>query len=327
MSIAEEVLNSKSQIKSYFFSNIDVIMKEKHGTQWEIYRKIWQETNDISREVNDYPLYILTELNSFCNLRCKMCKHAEDSSKIERKSMPLEMFESIIKQCSELGVPSINIGTGTECTLHPNIDRIISDVKKTGAIDKFFLTNGSTLNDKLINQIFEGEFERVEISVDAATIQTYQKIRINGNYQKLEENIDRLIEEKKRRNVKLPIIRLSFCVQDDNVEEIDMFYEKWANRVDVIEYQKMVTTSADIQNKYSCHRCSNPFNRLTIDYNGNIYPCCSILYQSEYCLGNIYNISLYDAWHGEKIEKIRQSFRTGKLLEHCNKCLLSVYGE
>lgn len=327
MNITEEVLNAKSQIKSYFFSDINAIMKEKYGVKWEEYRKKWAESNDIRNDVNDYPLYVLTELNSFCNLRCKMCKHAEDSGKTEHKSMPIEMYENIIKQCNEMGVPSINIGTGTECTLHPDIDKIMADLKKSGAIDKFFLTNGSTLSDKLIDQIFEAEFERVEISVDAATSQTYEKIRRNGRYQKLEDNIHKLIEEKKRRKLKLPIIRLSFCVQEDNIKEIDAFYKKWENRVDVIEFQKIVTTTINIQNRCSCHRCSHPFNRLTIDYDGNIYPCCSILYQSEYCLGNIKDISLYDAWHGEKIERIRQSFISGKLLEHCNKCLLSIFGE
>ncbi|MDD7333712.1 MAG: radical SAM protein [Lachnospiraceae bacterium] len=327
MSITKEVLDSETQITSYQFTDIDAIMNEKWGGQWSEYREKWAASNDIQNEVSDFPLYILTELNSFCNLHCTMCKHAEDSSEMERKSMPIEMYEEIIKQCKEMGVPSINIGTGTECTLHPQIDRIMTDVKKSGAIDKFFLTNGSTLNARLIDLIFGGEFERVEISVDAATAETYEQIRRNGKYQRLEDNINQLIEKKRLRKSKLPIIRLSFCVQKDNIEEIDAFYDKWQNKVDVIEYQKMVSTAVDIQNQCSKRRCANPFNRLTIDYEGNIYPCCSILYQTEYCLGNIRDISLYDAWHGKKIESLRESFKRGKLFEHCNRCLLSIYGE
>lgn len=330
--IQNEVLSSPQQIKSYAFTDVDEVMICKHGNKWSDYRRKWSESSNLNATVNEYPLYVLTELNSFCNLRCLMCKHSEDNLNMERKSMPIEMFHKVIEQCNEMSIPSINIGTGTECTLHPDIEKIMQIMSQSNAIDKFFLTNGTTLNQKMINNIFETGFERVEISVDASSSETYEKIRRNGKYQKLENSINMLINEKQKRKTRLPIIRLSFCVQSGNVNEIDEFYEKWKDRVDIIEFQKMVTLGRQsVGNKneqyISKMTCVHPCNRLTVDYDGNIYPCCSILYQSEYCLGNINDMMLYEAWHGKKIMKLRESFKTGKLFKHCNNCLLSIYGE
>lgn len=328
MSIKDEILSDNSrQVMAYKFTSVDDILISHYGNAWREYRKRWNATQNIN-EISDIPLYLLLELNSFCNLRCKMCKHATDYSNIKHESMPMEMFEKIMKECKELKIPSINIGTGTECTLHPQFDKIINKVKESGAIDKFFLTNGTTLSNNMIDKIFEGEYERVEISVDAATRETYAKIRVNGNYEKLEKMINRLIEEKKSRGLDLPIIRLSFCVQSDNIHEIDMFYEKWRNKVDLIEFQKVASyTQINKNMKPKIMKCTQPFNRLTVNYRGDIFACCSILYQDRFCLGNISDISLYEAWHSEKMKRLRNSFKNEALLQHCKKCLISIYGE
>lgn len=327
MSIKEEVLNySNRQVITYGFTPMDDILTARHGEAWKQYRKRWKNSENIN-EICDIPLYLLLELNSFCNLRCKMCKHAADNKDMKRESMSMDIFDKIIKECSDMSIPSINIGTGTECTLHPKFDEIVVKVKNSGAIDKFFLTNGTTLSDKMINKIFEGEYERVEISVDAARQETYEKIRINGNFVKLEKMIIKLIDEKKRRGVNLPIIRLSFCVQKDNIDEIDMFYEKWENKVDLIEYQKVSSyspTDGIIEPKIK--KCLQPFNRMTINYRGDIFACCSILYQDRFCLGNIKDMSIYEAWHSEKMNELRNSFKNRNLIQHCKECLVSVYG-
>lgn len=327
MSIRDEVITTQDkQVVAYNFTDMNEIMEEIHGIKWTNYRRQWIATSDINN-ISDIPLYLLLELNSFCNLRCKMCKHANDDNiKANRRSMPMDIFYKIMDETKDLKIPSINIGTGTECTLHPNFKEIALNVKKTGAIDKFFLTNGSTLSDEMIKNIFDGEYERVEISMDAATSNTYTKIRINGNYHKLETMVLKLISEKQKRKSKLPLIRLSFCVQDDNINEIELFYEKWKNKVDMIEYQK-ISKPNQTGGVPKLKRCYQPYNRLSIDYNGNIYPCCSILYQNSYCIGNIKDISIYEAWHGEKMQALRKGFESEKMLHHCKECLLSIYGE
>lgn len=324
MGIKEEVLESNTFITSYEFTDINRVMVEKWGELWTNYRKAWADTANYNN-VSEVPLYVLLELNSFCNYKCKMCKHGEDAN-IERKSMPVAMVRKIVEECKEMKVPSINIGTGTECTLHPQFKEIALMIKESGAIDKFFLTNGSTLTDANIQLIFDGEYERVEVSLDAASVTTYDKIRRNGNLSHVESGIEKLLIERQQRRVRLPYIRLSFCVQEDNENEIEQFYRKWENKVDCIEYQKMVKNEVVLEGEPRIQRCNQPFNRLTIDFEGNIYACCSIIFQKYNCIGNIKDMTLQEAWNGEKAKSVRNGFIKGKPVGYCKRCLCNMYG-
>ena len=250
-----------------------------------------------------------------------MCKHANDEN-VVHESIDFEVVKNLILQCKQLRIPSINIGSGTECTLHPKFREIALMIKETGAIDKFFLTNGTTLTDQIVDVIFEGDYERVEISVDAATSDTYSKIRRGGNLQHVEEGIERIIDRRNNKGVRLPIIRLSFCVQDTNEAEIDCFYEKWKDKVDIIEFQKVQLP--EVKQYKEILACDEPFNRLTVNYKGDIFPCCSIHYQDKYTLGNIKEVSLLDAWTGERMQALRKSLLDGEPLTHCRECIMTM---
>lgn len=323
MSIVEEILGSKNQIVSYGFSDMNRIMEEKWGGEWKDYRKRWKMVAEEPGSLEDIPLYLVLELNSFCNLKCIMCKHSDDAIDLPRKSMDMSIIKKVCAEMKELGIPSVNIGSGTECTLHPHFREIALMIKETGAIDKFFLTNGTTLTEKMVDIIFEGDYERVEVSVDAATSETYASIRRNGSLDRVEKGVNALLDRKKKLQVKTPIVRLSFCVQERNKSEIDAFYEKWRDKVDVIEYQKVSVPDKIKTVDEMNMACCQPFNRLTVNYDGNIYPCCSILYQDSYCLGNIDDMTLLDAWRGEKMERLRQGIINKKPLPHCEQCMRS----
>lgn len=57
-------------------------------------------------------------------------------------------------------------------------------------------------------------------------------------------------------------------------------------------------------------KCSAPFSQLTLDSQGNVYPCC---YHFGYRLGNINRDSITSIWHGPKLKKLRQEFLTNQI--------------
>jgi MoaA/NifB/PqqE/SkfB family radical SAM enzyme len=63
------------------------------------------------------------------------------------------------------------------------------------------------------------------VSIDAATEETYKKIRIGCNWQKVQDNIRRLIEIKKEMNSPLPEIVTRFVVLKENLHEIPSFLD------------------------------------------------------------------------------------------------------
>ncbi len=51
--------------------------------------------------------------------------------------------------------------------------------------------------------------------------------------------------------------------------------------------------------------CSQPFNRIEIYENGDVYNCCPP-FVNYYSIGNIYNSSFEKIWNGEKVQELRK---------------------
>jgi len=66
--------------------------------------------------------------------------------------------------------------------------------------------------------------------------------------------------------------------------------------------------------------CSMPFNSLSVWADGGVTPCCSFM-GKNLTLGNIKESSLEEIWRGEKIENLRNEFRTGNLNPSCELCI------
>ena len=74
--------------------------------------------------------------------------------------------------------------------------------------------------------------------------------------------------------------------------------------------------------------CKAPFHSATVYADGSVIPCCTFQ-GKNLTLGNINGIpelnipaqSLKELWNGEKINELREQFRTGKLNIVCQYCL------
>ena len=186
----------------------------------------------------------------------------------------------------------------------------------------FIITNGLKLTDDIINTIIDLQYERLYISLDAATPETYKKIR-GHDLCKIEKNINNLISARNNSNSKLPLIRTSFVVMKDNYKERELFLEKWQNVVDIVDFQKYVDyipteqRSADIPN--IPYPCPDPFRTLTIRANGDILPCCTS-YGESFVLGNLSTTTLQEAFNSEKMKELRKNILSGNMPIPCRYC-------
>jgi MoaA/NifB/PqqE/SkfB family radical SAM enzyme len=65
--------------------------------------------------------------------------------------------------------------------------------------------------------------------------------------------------------------------------------------------------------------CKNPFTRIEILENGDVYPCCSAWLKNGFSFGNVYNSDSFDEiWNSENAKKLRYSVTEGDF-EYCNK--------
>src|SRR5437868_12826652 len=95
-----------------------------------------------------------------CNLACAYCNEYDDVS----SPVPLETMFERVDRLASLGTTIITI-SGGEPLLHPQLDDIISRVRKHGAIAGL-ITNGYLLTAERIQRLNRAGLEHLQISID-----------------------------------------------------------------------------------------------------------------------------------------------------------------
>lgn len=95
-----------------------------------------------------------------CNLACTYCNEYDDFS----DPVPIEEMERRIDELGRLGVSVITI-SGGEPLLHPDLERVIARIRKTGAIAGM-ITNGYLLMPERIQRLNCAGLDHMQISID-----------------------------------------------------------------------------------------------------------------------------------------------------------------
>lgn len=310
-----------NRMKHYELTNVQKTLETIHGNKYTEYRKEWEDASNF-RKIPSRPLYVILETNSYCNMKCTMCAR-NYYSKEKRVNIEDNIIDKIVKESKELGIPSILVGASTECLINPNIKNILRKIKESGAIDLFLLTNGYCLDDEISNLLIDLQWERLYVSFDAATQETYRKIR-GADLEVVENNVEKFLKLREKRNSVLPLVRASYCIQEENRGgEENTFFEKWKKKVDIIDFQ-CLTDYHDLNSLENLpnydYQCVNPFRHLNIDCLGNICPCGSA-FGWKMIIGNIKNMTIEEAWHSEIMNELRNNMLQKKLSKICRNCV------
>ncbi len=95
-----------------------------------------------------------------CNIDCGYCNEYDDFS----KPVPTEVMLERVRHLGRLGTTLITI-SGGEPLLHPDLDEIIREIKKTGAIAGM-ITNGYLLVEDRIKRLNAAGLDHLQISID-----------------------------------------------------------------------------------------------------------------------------------------------------------------
>ena len=90
---------------------------------------------------------------------------------------------------------------------------------------KLFAVNGVNLNmisDEIIESLIKYQFQKIRVSIDGATQETYEKYRIGGDINKVFMNINKINSLKKMSNSKYPILEWQYIIFGHNEHEIPL---------------------------------------------------------------------------------------------------------
>jgi MoaA/NifB/PqqE/SkfB family radical SAM enzyme len=151
-----------------------------------------------------------------CNLRCVMCPWREisaDSS--DQGLMSPEVWDAIRPHLPE--VQSIDFTGGGEPLLQPMLAEWIAEAKDAGC-ETGFLSNGLLLKRNKLEQILNAGLDWICISMDGATVDLYEKIRIGSSFERVYENVSNIAELRKAGT---PKTMINFVIMDINIHQVE----------------------------------------------------------------------------------------------------------
>jgi radical SAM protein with 4Fe4S-binding SPASM domain len=289
------------------------------GERFAQYRKEWDAAIQGSALPN-FPLNLGIELIDACNMKCKFCYRSK--SKNTNVQMDLETYKAIIDECAKYSMPSISYGFG-EPLMSKHFSDMISYAHKKGVIDTILTTNGVLLTETLSEFLIKNQLTRLHVSIDAASPEIYKKVR-GGDLSIVERNTLNFLKIREKIKSKLPLVRVSFVYSADNKHEANSFVKKWEDKADYVDIQLYVSgdetdnlREMDVQD-FSCHI---PYRHISVRANGDIQPCCSF-YGKHLIFGNFNKgDSIYNVWHGDRMNGLRRSLEMKKYFLCCKNCI------
>lgn len=307
----------------------------RYGRRYVEYRRHWEAAGRLEYEPA-FPLYLMLEQTYQCNLRCPMCIQGlpveRKAFEPELKRMPRELFEAVVREGERHGCPSIGMMVNDEPLLVPDLPERIAFAKSHGFMEVFMTTNGVLFTEDKVRRVIEAGVTHILFSIDAATEETYDKVRLGGDYGKVLKAIEMVVRGRETTGSALPLVRASFVQNRLNQHESEAFREKFGPLVDFVQIQgfssyyghtdQMIPVGASPIDTFTC---SQPYRNLIVRANGDILPCCTF-YGYELTLGNLRDSSLAEIFQSPRLRQLRAEFKQGIYRDPvCASCAKSFY--
>lgn len=294
---------------------------------WEKYRGRYLNASKGKPDL----IQIDLELTDTCNLRCIECPI---SSNLKRKTNRINLVKAkeIIKFYAFNGVLALKLNYINEPLLNfDDLIEISKFAKQVGILDVYFTTNGTLLSPEKSRELIDQDLiSRIQVSIDAINPETYDQIRIGGNYERVSKNIDFFMKYKKSQNKEFPLLRVNFLSLPENKGQEKKFLELWQHKVDAVAIQRSVLKPDSKRDKgtdeYTLKErfCPNPFRQLVIRADMSVLPCCSF-WGCDIKLGDLDLNDKKNFFDEKLISNLRETFTNSekKLFPACKNCLSS----
>jgi len=288
------------------------------------------------------PLSISVEPTTSCNLRCPECPSGLRSFTRPTGMLQKDLFHQVIDQLHPTLSYLIFYFQG-EPYLHPQFLDLVA-YASSKSIYTATSTNAHYLTDKNAEATVRSGLDRLIISIDGTSQDTYQSYRVGGSLEKVIDGTRTIVEWKRRLKSKTPHLVFQFLVVKPNEHEIPEVYQlakslgvdevklktaqiyDYKNGSPLIpslekysRYRKLADGKYAIKNSFDNH-CWKMWHSCVVTWDGKVVPCCFDK-DAHYVLGDLNKNTFREIWQGEKYQDFRASLlRSRSEIEMCKNC-------
>lgn len=288
------------------------------------------------------PISIAIEPTTSCNLRCPECPSGLRAFTRPTGMLQEEMFKKIIDEL-HAHLLHLTFYFQGEPYLHPKFLEWVGYAAKH-RIYTSTSTNAHYLGDANARRTVESGLDRLIISIDGTTQQSYQAYRVGGQLAKVIEGAKNVVKWKHELGSATPHVVFQFLVVGPNehqIEEVRQLakeigvdevklktaqiydYEHGSPLIPANEkysrYQRQPDGSYRIKNSLA-NSCWKMWHSCVITWNGTVVPCCFDK-DAAHPLGSLAQYSFGQIWRGEAYRRFRASLlRSRSQIEMCKNC-------
>lgn len=288
------------------------------------------------------PTSISLEPTTSCNLRCPECPSGLRNFTRPTGMLADDVYKSVIDELAPRLSYLIFYFQG-----EPYLNSSFLDQVKYANSKKIYTatsTNAHYLNDKVAKKTVVSGLDRLIISIDGTTQETYEQYRVGGKLDKVIEGTKNIVRWKKELNSKTPHIIFQYLVVKPNEHQLDDVkkladelevdevafktaqiydYEDGSELIPTIEkysrYKQLPSGKWAIKNKLVNH-CWKMWHSCVITWDGKVVPCCFDK-DAHYQLGEMKEQTFESIWRGESYTRFRRSLiKSRSEIEMCKNC-------
>ena len=295
-----------------------------------------------------FPNKLTVDIGNVCNLRCPLCPTGRGDKNASRGLMSLEGFKKVIDELSPY-LTNLELYNWGEPLLNRDLISMIKYAKDRN-IPVCISTNLNVMDRETAEALVATSIEKIFISCDGASPETYATYRVGGDFRKLIANIHLLTEVKQKLGNHYTRLVLLFHVFKHNEHEIEKIKELARDLGAELRINRMRTdmgkeifekveesierdkdwiprnpeySAFDLDKKENKTqmKCKDLWKTAVINWDGAVLPCCAV-YGEKYAFGNVFRESFVSIWNNDKYRRARKEVQDKIRNSHtiCHTC-------
>jgi len=277
---------------------------------------------------------INVEISNICNLQCSFCPEVIR----HKKMMPLDLFETIIKQIAPL-TELVCFHLMGDPLVHPHLSELIYICEKYDA-KIFFVTNGVLVKAEHHQLLLSPAMYQVNFSLHS----------FFDNYPQKDPSayLEKIFSWTTNALIKKPDLYINYRLwnmQDvrgnltENIEMLKRIQDQFNLKINIAELNIQKNKSIRIKNKLYLHfdtefiwpdlnlpvlgtkgTCYGLSSHFGIHVDGTVVPCC-LDKEASIPLGKIQDTPILEILNSDRSQNILKGFKQKKLIENlCQRC-------
>ncbi len=288
------------------------------------------------------PMSVSIEPTTSCNLRCPECPSGLRSFTRPTGMLKEDVFRQVIDQLATT-LAYLTFYFQGEPYLNPSFLPMVQYASSKG-IYTATSTNAHYLDDDKARDTIASGLDRLIISMDGTSQETYESYRIGGNLEKVIDGTKNILRWREELKSKTPHVVFQFLVVRPNEHQVPEVYAlakelgvdhvnlktaqiyDYKNGSDLIPTQNQYSRyTQEVDGTYSIkndllNHCWKMWQSCVITWDGKVVPCCFDK-DAHHVMGDLREQSFKEIWNGDAYRQFRTLLlKSRSEIDMCKNC-------